>query len=135
MGIGEWLDNVKDDGLETKQLIGIAGTAVTFIGVFTPIEKLELIGNSSLIGSDILVGILILVLAVATLVLSLINRCRWLWATGVGIILAVAAGVISILAKEGHLQWGWGVLFVGAILIITAAAIEETSIRKNNARS
>lgn len=130
MGIQEWLDNVKEDGLEAKQLIGIAGTAATFIGVFTPIEKLELIGNSSLIGSNIFVGMAILVLCLITLILSLINRCRWLWATGVGIILAVAAAMTSLLSKDASLQWGWIVLFGGAVFIIAAAAAEEISLRK-----
>ena len=130
MGIQEWLDNVKEDGLEAKQLIGIAGTATTFIGVFTPIEKLELIGNSSLIGSNIFFGMVILVLCMITLILSLINRCRWLWATGVGIILAIAAAMTSLLSKDASLQWGWGVLFVGAFFIIAAAVVEEISLRK-----
>ena len=130
MGIQEWLDTVKEDVLEAKQLIGIAGTATTFIGVFTPIEKLELIGNSSLIGSNIFFGMVILVLCMITLILSLINRCRWLWATGVGIILAIAAAMTSLLSKDASLQWGWGVLFVGAFFIIAAAVVEEISLRK-----
>jgi len=134
MDINQWFQNLRDDGLETKQLIGIAGTAAAFVGVFTPIEALDMIGNISLVGSNIFAGILILVLSVATLVLSLINKCRWLWATGASITLAAAMTMISILSEKGNsfksLQWGWGVLFMGAFLIIAAAAVEEISIRK-----
>lgn len=134
MDINQWFQNLRDDGLETKQLIGIAGTAATFIGVFTPIRTFEMIGNSSLVGSNIFAGILILLLSVATLVLSLINKCRWFWATGAGIILTSAMTMISILSEKGNsfksLQWGWEVLFMGAFLIMAAAAVEEISIRK-----
>lgn len=131
MDINQWIQNIRDDGLEAKQLIGIAGTAVTFIGVFTPIRTFEMFGNISLVGSNIFAGILILVLSVVTLVLSLINKCRWFWATGAGIVLTAAAAMISILLENGYsfesMRWGWGVLFMGAILIFAAAVLEEIS--------
>ncbi len=134
MNINDLVNNIREDGLETKQLVGIVGAAVTFIGVFTPIEEFEKIGNSSFLTSNDILGIILLLLSVATLALSLFNKCRWLWATDAGILLATIAGLFSVLARNSysweHMLWGWGVLFTGGILIAAAAALEELSRRK-----
>jgi len=134
MNINDWVDNIREDGLETKQLVGIVGAAVTFIGVFTPIEEFEKIGNSSFLTSNDILGIILLLMSIATLALSLSNKCRWLWATSAVILLATIAGLFSVLARNGYsweqMLWGWGVLFTGGFLIAASAALEELSLRK-----
>jgi len=133
MNINDLVNNIREDGLETKQLAGIVGATVTFIGVFTPIEEFEMIGNSSFLTSNDILGIILLVASTATLGMSLFNKCRWLWATGAGILLATIVGLFSVLARNEysweHMLWGWVVLFTGGILV-AAAALEELSRRK-----
>ena len=65
--------------METKQLAGIVGSLILAIGVFSPVEALPLIGNSSLITALGIAGILVLILSTISLVLSLLDKCRFLW--------------------------------------------------------
>lgn len=120
--------------METKQLAGIIGAVALALGVFTPIGSLPLLGNYSLIGTYDISAILILLLAVSALVLTLLNKCRLLWGSGIVATVILIVTLLSILSRlkqeEGALQWGWLLLFAGAIAIIITAVLEELSLRK-----
>jgi hypothetical protein len=62
-----------------KQILGLAGSVALFIGVFTPIVSLPVVGNMNYFQNGRGDGVIVLVLAVVSLILVLIKRYRWLW--------------------------------------------------------
>jgi len=120
--------------METKQLTGIVGAIVLALGVFTPIKTLPFLGNVSLLGALDIAGILILVLATLSLTLSLINKCRFLWGTGISTVIILVVSLLTVLGRQQEgsesLPAGWVLLVTGAVIIISAAALEEISLRK-----
>jgi hypothetical protein len=65
-----------------KQQLGLAGSIVLFIGVFTPIVTLPIVGSINYFHNGQGDGVLMLFLALISLGLTLRERYRWLWATG-----------------------------------------------------
>jgi len=137
--------------VEKKQLLGIIGSTVLFVGVFTPLVSLPIVGNMNYFQNGQGDGAFVLILAVISLVLALTKRYRWLWATGLLSLALMAytfvtvqtrlseaqakmkselegnpfAGIADVAMQSVQLQWGWAVLVVGAALIIAAAAVRE----------
>jgi hypothetical protein len=135
--------------MKTKQLLGLIGAIVLFIGVFVPIVDQPIMGSTDYFRNGRGGGVLVLLFAVVSFVLVLRKTYRWLWLTG-GASLAVSLYTFifmvrdlsmfsdgySTLRKFGvtpsfepmHLQFGWGLLFVGAGLVIASAALKEEQI-------
>ena len=57
--------------MKTKQLLGLIGSIVLFIGVFTPIVSVPIMGNMNLFQNGKGGGTIVLILAVISLVLVL----------------------------------------------------------------
>jgi hypothetical protein len=64
-----------------RQLLGIIGSAILFIGVFMPIVKLPIVGEMNYFHNGRGDGVIILALAVASFVFALIRWYRQLWIT------------------------------------------------------
>jgi len=135
----------------TKQLLGIIGSAVLFVGVFTPIVSMPIMGNINYFQNGKGDGVIVLVLAVISLILILLKKFKGLWFTGLGsmgvmiftfinfqINLANARtqmetelvdnpfrGIADMAMQSVQIQWGWALLIVGAVLVIASAAIKE----------
>lgn len=134
--------------METRQTLGLIGSIVLFVGVFTPIVSVPVMGNMNYFQNGKGDGAIILVLAGVSLILTFARKYRGLWFTGLG-----ALGVLTFtfvnfqmrmseLKSEMHtqladspfrglanmalqsiqLQWGWAVLVIGSALILAAAA-------------
>ncbi len=120
--------------MQTKQLVGVVGAVVMFVGVFCPIEGLGSLGSIGLIGRYDMASIAMLALAVASLVLALLNKCRFLWGTGIGALMVLGATFLVMVQRESfvaeNLKWGWLVLFSGAILTAVSAVMEEIELRQ-----
>lgn len=140
--------------MNTKQLLGLIGSIVLFVGVFTPILRIPLMGNINYFRNGEGDGTIVLILALISLVLALIKKYEGLWFTGIGslgIILFTFVNLLSKIsqAKEGmesesvdspffdladivmqsiQLQWGWPLLIIGCALIIASAAIKDKDI-------
>ena len=132
--------------MKTKQLLGLIGAIVLFIGVFAPIVDQPLMGSTDYFRNGRGGGALVLLFAIASFVLVLRKDYRWLWLTG-GASLAVSLYTFVFMVRDisllsdayytlrqfgrgrgqepFHLQFGWGLLFVGAGLVIASAALKE----------
>ena len=136
---------------EPKQLLGLIGSSLLFLGVFTPIISYPVIGSMNAFQHTQWNGPIILILAVISLFLSLTGRYNRLWVTGFLSLGVVALTFISIQSELAALQekmamrlagnplrgladkavqsvqirWGWALLVVGALLLIASAALKE----------
>ena len=139
--------------MNTKQILGLIGSIVLFIGVFTPIVSVPIVGDMNYFQNGKGDGTLILILAVISLVLVLTKQFRGLWFTGLGSLAVMAftfinfqkkisdmksqmeselAGnpfrsIADIAMQSVQLQWGWALLIVGAGLVIAGAAMKDES--------
>ncbi len=144
-------------GVGRKQILGLVGSVILFIGVFTPIVSVPIVGNLNYFQNGRGDRVIVLVLALISLVLVLIKWYRWLWLTGplsLGVMLytfinfqvrmaeATAKmeqelannpfrGIADIAMQSVQIQWGWAVLVVGAALLIAAAAVREPASQNN----
>jgi hypothetical protein len=135
----------------TKQMLGLIGSIVLFIGVFTPIISVPIIGNMNYFQNGKGDGTIILVLAVVSLILVLSKKFKGLWFTGLGSMAVMAftfinfqmrmsdvkaqmnanlagnpfRGLADMAMQSVQFQWGWALLIVGAALVISSAAIKE----------
>lgn len=155
------MDEQKPQGeikLSTKQIIGIAGCLITFVGVFMPIVSIPIVGDLNYFGNGEGDGVFLLVLSAISLVFILVKWFKWLWLTG-GASLAVICFTFinfrqtmsgakedisrdlqdNIFAEIGEamidtvqLKWGWAVIVIGIGCILACAALDsmEANARK-----
>jgi hypothetical protein len=139
-----------DRTMARKQMLGVIGSLILFVGVFTPIASLPIVGSMNYFQNGKGDGVIVLALAIVSLILTLTKRYGGLWFTGIGS-LAVTIftfvnfqmrmseaqaqmesqlsgnplrGLADIGMQSVQIQWGWSVLIVGAGLVIAAAAIK-----------
>jgi hypothetical protein len=137
--------------MNKKQTIAIIGAILLFFGVFCPIVSVPFLGDLNYFHNGQGDGVIVLVLAVATVALALVRLFKGLWLTGGGSIAVLAftffnfqskmsdlrssmekdlagnpfAGLGQAALSSVQLQWGWAVLVIGACLIIAAAIVQE----------
>ena len=137
--------------MRIKQLLGLIGSIVLFIGVFAPIVSIPIVGNMNYFQNGKGDGTIILVLAVISLILVLTMKYNGLWFTSIGSIGVMLftfinfqskisqvkadmdseladnpfRGLAEMAMQSVQLQWGWALLVVGAALVIASAAIKE----------
>jgi len=145
----EPLDVQRSTEVERKQLLGLTGSIILFLGVFAPILSLPIVGTVNYVMNGKGDGIIVMVLAAVSFVLVRMKEYRPLWATGLcslGLIgfsfitFQVQISRLKSLTDESlagnpfrfladiamgsiQLQWGWAILITGAGLIIAAAAM------------
>ena len=137
--------------MNTKQLLGLFGSIVLIIGVFTPLVSVPIMGNMNYFQNGEGDGTIVLILAVTSLILVLARKYKGLWFTGIGslgIILSTFInfrlkisqakedirsefadnpfrGLADVALQSVQLQWGWAFLIVGAVLVIASAAMKD----------
>ena len=137
--------------MESKQLIGLIGSIVLFVGVFTPIVSVPIMGNFNYFQNGKGDGVYVLILAVISLILVLIKKYKGLWITGLGSFGIIAYTFIKLqiklseakadihsefaekssrnlansLVQSVQLQGGWALLIVGVALVIASAAMKD----------
>jgi len=137
----------------TKQLLGLIGSAVLFVGVFAPIVSIPIVGNMNYFQNGKGDGTIVLVLVVVSLILILLKKFKGLWFTGLGSMAILAftfinfqikmsdvrtqmeieltgnpfRGIADMAIQSVQLQWGWALLIIGASLVIASAAIKDKS--------
>ncbi len=139
--------------MDKKQTLGLIGSLVLFIAVFTPIISAPFLGSVTYFQNGKGDGVIVLVLA---------KKYRGLWVTGIITLGMTAYTFIAIQNKMSEMQaqmetqlkgnpfrgiadatmqgiqiqWGWAMLVVGAGLLIASAAIkgEEEKLPKRDQR-
>ena len=133
--------------MTNRQLLGIFGSAILFIGVFMPIVKLPVVGEMNYFHNGRGDGVIILALAVTSFVFVLIRWYRQLWITSLSSAAVVAftffnfqskmsqatrqletelKGLADLAVQSVQLQWGWAVLVIGIAFLIVVAAMKDT---------
>lgn len=131
----------------TPKLLGIVGSIILFIGVFMPIVSAPIVGNLNYFQNGKGDGILIIALALASILLILSNKYGGLWITGFGSLGVLGftyyninskmsaakdmmdrelagnpfRGLADVALQSFQIQWGWAILIIGAVLVISAA--------------
>lgn len=134
-----------------RQILGLVGSVILFLGVFAPIVSAPIVGNINYFQNGKGDGVIILVLAVISVFLTLTKRYRFLLITGVGSLTVLAFTFINFQGRmssarselrEGmannpfrglgdamlstvQIQWGWAVLIIGAVLLLASALLKE----------
>jgi hypothetical protein len=142
--------NILDISLDRKSVLGLLGSIILLIGVFTPIINAPIIGSLNYFQNGKGIGVVVSALAIISFVLTLLKLYKWLGLTGIISIAITTYTFISlqiILSKFSsqinqelednpfkvlgelsiqsiQLQWGWLLLVVGAGLLIASAVIE-----------
>ena len=135
----------------TKQLLGLIGSAILFVGVFAPIISIPIMGNMNYFQNGKGDGVIVLVLAVISFILVLLKKFKGLWFTGLGSMAIMTftfinfqmalnntrtqmeteltgnpfRGIADMAMQSVQVQWGWALLIIGVVLLIASAAIKE----------
>jgi len=81
--------------MNTKQLLGLIGSIILFVGVFAPIVSVPIMGNMNYFQNGKGDGTIVLLLAVVSLVLVLAKKYKGLWITGLGSLAVMAFTFIN----------------------------------------
>jgi hypothetical protein len=139
--------------VKNRQLLGILGSAILFVGVFLPIVRLPVVGDMNYFQNGRGDGVIVLVLSIVSLVLVLIRSYRELWTTALGSAAVLAftffnlqstisegkrqmesdlkdnpfRGLADLAMQSVQLQWGWAALIIGVALLISVAAMRDAA--------
>lgn len=143
--------------MSKKQILGLAGSVLLIIGVFTPIVSLPFIGSMNYFRNGQGDGTIVLGIAVVSLILVLLKKYKVLWLPGfasLGIMLFTFirlqtgmariksdmqtqlkgnpfAGLGEIAMQSVQVQWGWIVLVIGACFLIASATVQDQEEEHN----
>ena len=144
-------------GMNNRQLLGIIGSALLFIGVFMPIVKFPIVGDMNYFQNGKGDGIFIIVFAVGSFALVLARQYRGLWFTSIASAAVLAftffnfhskinqmkvqmdadlagnpfRGLADLAVQSVQLQWGWAVLVVGVVFLVAAAAVKDQGTQQD----
>lgn len=136
-------------GWPVRSLLGYGGAGVLALGVFAPIVRLPFVGSMNYFHNGEGDGVILLILAAVSVVAVALRRWFVLYGTGGGSLMLLGyalfdwnrkmnsakaeysadmtgnpfAGIGEAMFNTAQLQWGWGLLFVGAGLLVAAAAL------------
>jgi len=138
-----------------RQPFGIAGSILLFFGVFAPIVRVPTIGNINYFRFEKGYATIICILAAISLFLTIKNKRKWLYFTGIASFSIVAItfmhfymksldttinierklswnpfhGFTDISMDNIRFQWGLAILITGSVFIILSAMMKAM---KNN---
>jgi len=141
-----------------RHVIGTIGAIILFVGVFTPIVNVPIMGPMNYFQNGKGDGAVVLVLAVLSLLAIVTRKDAILFFTSIGCLGAltftfvnfkvsmdrllgqaggtddVFSGLAHLAVQSVQLQWGWAVLIVGACLTLAPLFVksvpEDTSLRQ-----
>jgi len=138
--------------MDKRRMFAIIGCFVLFVGVFAPLISVPIIGSMNYFQNGRGDGTIVMALAVVSLLAALGRKYRWLWFTGLGSLGMLAftffnfqyrmssmktdmakdlegnpfRGLAELAVQSIQMQWGWAVLFAGALMLLIAAGMKET---------
>lgn len=136
---------------QKNQMIAIAGSLLLFVGVFSPIVQLPIVGTINIYNQGEGDGIFILIVAALATIFTFTKHFRFHVFAGSVVLVDVAIilyrftsklsqaksqlnidmadnpfrGFADMAMKSVQLQWGWTVLVIGAVLLISSAFFKD----------
>lgn len=146
--------------MDRRQILGLVGSAILFVGVFAPLVSVPIVGKINYIGTGERDGVLIVALALTSAALCLARSFKALWFTGIASLVILSftfiafqgrfsalqsqmdkelAGnpfraIADVAMSSVQLEWGWAVLLVGTLLVLAAAAIKPEELNTSRSR-
>ena len=133
-----------------KNILGAIGSVLLFIGVFLPIVSFPIVGSMNFMTNGNVWGILLLLIAVSSFTLAMLDKSCFLWLTGSAGFLFLLVKFIQISSAMGdisdsmskdesgmfkalsegmaasvQIQWGWAILLIGSACIVASAALKK----------
>ena len=134
--------------MDLKKPLGIIGSGLLFVGAFMPIISVPIMGSMNFMTDANIWGISLLLLAIVSFLLTVLDKPSYLWLTGCTSLLIIVTKFIQLSSSMGgmldsigeeetglakvfaegfasavQLQWGWAVLLLGSCCIVASAAI------------
>jgi hypothetical protein len=142
-------------GIDPRQVIGLIGASILFIGTFAPIVSMPVVGSQNYFQNGKGDGTILIGLAVISALLTLLKKYEGLWLTSAlslgllaftflnlqakitGMEASMKADLVdnpfaaigNVMLQSIQLQWGWAVLVVGALFLVAAALRSGTTKR------
>ena len=136
--------------MNTKQILALIGCGILFLGTFAPLVSVPIVGSINYFQNGKGDGIFIILFAALAAIGALTKRNKLLWISGVCSIALLTFTFISFQSRIAdakanmdqqlagnpfrglggamlnsmQIQWGFGLLVIGAILVIVAATIK-----------
>jgi stage V sporulation protein K len=140
--------------MEHRQVVGVIGALLLFIGVFSPIVSIPIMGSIIYFEPGGFDGVAVVILAAISFTLLLAKRYRGLWFTGLAALGVLAftfvslqfkmsemksklraelagnafKGFADIAAQSVQIQWGWALLLIGTAMMLCAASMKGRSL-------
>jgi len=134
---------------QLRMSLGVIGSVLLVFGAFAPLISVPFVGSITYIMRGEGDGVIVVVLGLLSLVLAVAGQFNALWFTGLASLGLMAftfynvrsglddmresmaselagnpfRGLAEVAVEAVQFQWGWGVLLVGAVLILVAAAL------------
>ena len=147
--------------MNTQKILGLTGSAVLALGAFVPIVSLPIVGSINFFNNGQGDGIFIVLLAAVAAILTVLGQYKFLWIPGsLSLVLLIFtltrflqvvndaradltnslagnpfAGLAEGLMGTIQLQWGWMLLFLGSLAIVSAPFVnrkEEGNVKKSS---
>lgn len=138
--------------MSTRKIIGLSGAGLLFVGVFLPMFHIPIVGSLNYFQNGEGDGLIVLLMALLSFVLSLVGKFRWLLipATISALTLTVSfvvfqgqistmkagmekdlsgnpyRGLADMFVQSYQIEWGMAVLVLGIVLIIAAAVMRPS---------
>lgn len=117
--------------LDKRQVLAIIGAVILCMGLFTPLWELQFPDRSVYLTIESRFtsggwgeGDILLLCAISALVLGLARVYKWLWIPGILGVWAMSLEYVKAKARDAEgfrPAWGWVVLVLGAILLISTS--------------
>ena len=128
-----------------KMILGLVGSCLLAVGCFSPLISAPIVGSITYFNNGNGDGVLVLIFAGVAVMLTLGRAYRWLLLPAIASLAIIAttySNMQSALVKlqaslvgnpfaglaTAQMQWGWGVLLVGAVLLIAAAVVPAEAL-------
>jgi hypothetical protein len=138
-----------------RQIVALVAAALLFFGVFAPIVSMPMLGTLNYFQNGKGDGMIVLALAGVSAVLALVGAFRFLWLTALACTGLLAftfmafhsrleelksqmdaqlagnpfRGLADAAVQGVQMQWGWGVLVMGTLLLFAAAAMRDQAAK------
>lgn len=142
--------------MDNRLVLGVMGTVILILGVFSPIISIPIVGDQNYFQNGKGDGTIILILAGVSFILILLRTYKGLWITGLCSLAVLIFTFVNFQSKMSELtgqmnqdladnpfrdfadvavqsvqlQWGWALLIIGSLSLISSAMIKSKDNKK-----